>query len=132
MTTDRRVRPPALLGPPVIDRWGLVPVGVSRRDIRVHTQYPVSVNPVLEPPRDDVQSLRQPISVAGFHRWARTGMSVPSLAMHERAVAHVGHFVGHNSNRAAMHGVPTRPWTYKQTPPLTGPGPGRVQSIQNG
>lgn len=128
-TTARKQRPPALLGVPARQQWGLVQVGLSRKDMSLQVQYPINVNPVKEPPRDDIPSLRQPISVSGYHRVVRTHMAVPALAAWDRSVVHVGNVVGHNSNRGAMRGVPTRGFTYSWNPSVSGAGPGRVQPI---
>ena len=110
-------------------------------DFTYHTQYVVSVNPVMEQPKLDQTSLRQPISVAGWGRYVRTHMSGPILGRwgdpHAplsgmSRVAHVGKMVGHTSERDRMRGVLNRGYTYQYPPSSSEPGPGRVQQIGQG
>lgn len=135
MARSRLQRPPAQFRvEPVIQPDYTNPrVPLSVRGFTYHTQYVVNVNPVHEPPRNDVPSLRQPISVAGWGRYVRTHMSTPILqrgAMDR--VAHVGHMVGHSSERDRMRGALNRGYTYSSPSPDLGPGTGRVQAIGQG
>lgn len=132
---SRLQRPPAQfrMDPALQPPYTMPETSLAIKGFTYHTQYVVNVNPVKEPPRNDIPSLRQPISVAGWGRYVRTHMAAPILqrgAMDR--VAHVGHMVGHTSERDRMRGVLNRGYTYSAPSPDLGPGSGRVQSIGQG
>lgn len=131
MASERLKRPPALARfDPVI----APPATVVFQPYAVHgftyqTQYVVNVNPVHLPPHNDVPSLRQPISVAGWRRNVRTHMATPLLQRFDHRVIHVGKMEGHGSERDRMRGVLNRGYTYVQPAPDLGPGQGRTVQL---
>lgn len=131
MASERLKRPPALvrMDPMVTPAATVVFQPYAVHDFTYQTQYVVNVNPVKLPPKNDVPSLRQPISVAGWRRQVRTHMGTPLLQRLDRRVIHVGRMEGHTSERDAMRGVLNRGYTYVQPAPNLGPGQGRTVQL---
>lgn len=108
------------------------PGALAGQSFTYATQYIVTVNPVMEHPRIDQTSLRQPISVAGWRRWVRTHMGVPFLQAKEGSVIHVPPQPRRRQDRAAMAPVFSRGFTYVLPYQSTAPGSGRVQNVGTG
>lgn len=112
--------------PPVGLRLGTL-AGLSSRGLMVHTQNPVAVNPVLEQPRLDWQSIRQPITIEGWRRWVRTFMKAAMAFQGGTFEAPV--ILQQFKDRDKMAGGMARGYTYQYTQASTGPGSQRTVAL---
>jgi hypothetical protein len=132
VATTRVKRPPAQVRfvPAEVPQPSTVTAPIAVHGFTYHTQYVVNVNPIKTVPLPIQPSLSQPISIAGWGRSVRTHMGTPYAQRGGMGrVAHVGHFIGHNSERGQMAGAFARGFTYVSPAPDLGPGEGRTQAI---